>query len=326
MPKIVRNGIEYGSSDGSGGSSSTDYTNLQNKPSVNSVTLSGNKTSSDLGLASTSDLANKVDGTGLSMTVDERGILNVSNASDTPSHYALPAGGTTGQVLKKASDDDDDVEWADDGYTLPTASENTLGGVKVGGGLSIDANGYLSSSNDGGHTILDDGTAMVQRGSLNFVDHDLDDDESNSETIVAPHLLTSEELDELAMPGVPTDMPVLLDERGTEYQVGWYVNSSGLKKPVYEKTVNCGALPNNNTKKVQHNISNVDHVWVYSGFSENTTSGFTNQLNLTNDTTSGQWYTGVNKTYIEIWAGSNRTSYNNTYVILRYTKTTDTPA
>lgn len=231
------NGIEYGSSDGSGGGSSTDYDNLTNKPSINSVTLSGNKSSSDLGLASTGDLSNKVDGAGLSMTVDERGILNVSNASDTPSHYALPEGGTTGQVLKKASDDDDDVEWADDGYTLPIASDNTLGGVKIGGGLSIDANGYLSSSNDGGHTILDDGVVMEQRGSLNFVDHDLDDDENNSETIVAPHLLTSEELDELTMPGTPTDLPVLFDERGTEYQVGWYVNSSGLKKPLYKKTI-----------------------------------------------------------------------------------------
>lgn len=34
------------------------------------------------------------------------------------------------------------------GYTLPTASDETLGGVKVGSGLSIDTNGVLSS--DGG--------------------------------------------------------------------------------------------------------------------------------------------------------------------------------
>ena len=37
-------------------------------------------------------------------------------------------------------------------YELPTASASTLGGVKVGSGLSIDANGVLSSTGGGGST------------------------------------------------------------------------------------------------------------------------------------------------------------------------------
>lgn len=43
---------------GSGGT--TDYTDLVNKPSINSVTLSGNKTAADLSLASASDVAAKI--------------------------------------------------------------------------------------------------------------------------------------------------------------------------------------------------------------------------------------------------------------------------
>lgn len=39
-----------------GGGGTTDYTDLDNKPKINNVTLSGNKTGSDLGLASTSDI------------------------------------------------------------------------------------------------------------------------------------------------------------------------------------------------------------------------------------------------------------------------------
>jgi hypothetical protein len=35
-------------------------------------------------------------------------------------------------------------------YTLPTASAETLGGVKVGTGLAIDGNGVLSASGGGG--------------------------------------------------------------------------------------------------------------------------------------------------------------------------------
>lgn len=39
------------------------------------------------------------------------------------------------------------MEWSEmQSYSLPNASASTLGGVKVGSGLSIDANGVLSVS------------------------------------------------------------------------------------------------------------------------------------------------------------------------------------
>ena len=51
MGTILKNGISYsGSGSGSGGASS--YTELTDKPSINGVTLSGNKTTSDLGIVS----------------------------------------------------------------------------------------------------------------------------------------------------------------------------------------------------------------------------------------------------------------------------------
>ncbi len=42
------------------GGGTTDYTDLTNKPSINSVTLSGNKTAADLSLASAADVAAKI--------------------------------------------------------------------------------------------------------------------------------------------------------------------------------------------------------------------------------------------------------------------------
>lgn len=55
MPNISKmkmpNGVTYDISGGGGGGTS-DYTDLSNKPKINNVTLSGNKTSSDLGVAS----------------------------------------------------------------------------------------------------------------------------------------------------------------------------------------------------------------------------------------------------------------------------------
>lgn len=44
-----------------GGGGTSDYTDLTNKPQINGVTLSGNKTAANLGLASASDLAAKAD-------------------------------------------------------------------------------------------------------------------------------------------------------------------------------------------------------------------------------------------------------------------------
>ena len=42
--------------DGQGGGGTSDYTDLTNKPSINNVTLTGNKTAADLGLATPSDI------------------------------------------------------------------------------------------------------------------------------------------------------------------------------------------------------------------------------------------------------------------------------
>ena len=66
--------------------------------------------------------------------------------------YSLPVAGadTLGgvKVGSGLSIDENGVLSADGGggYTLPVAGADTLGGVKVGSGLSIDANGILSQS------------------------------------------------------------------------------------------------------------------------------------------------------------------------------------
>lgn len=79
------------------GSGSSDYTELTNKPSINGVTLYGNKTSTNLGLASASDLDGKIDN---------------------------PSGGTVGQVLKKTASG---AEWADEsgGGSSPSPASAT---------------------------------------------------------------------------------------------------------------------------------------------------------------------------------------------------------
>ena len=111
--------------------------------------------------ATTSTLGGvKPDGT--TITVDNDGTIHGVQGQ------SLPTGGTTGQVLKKKSATNYDVEWA-----------NESGG---GGGS--------------GHTIVDsDGNSMTARTSLQFAsDLETSDDSTNNKTIVTPHELSNAEI------------------------------------------------------------------------------------------------------------------------------------
>lgn len=69
----------------SGGTGSTDYADLDNKPQINGVELSGNKTSSTLGLASESDLTSHTSNSDIHVTS--------YNKSDWSAKYYKPSGG-----------------------------------------------------------------------------------------------------------------------------------------------------------------------------------------------------------------------------------------
>ena len=51
MGVIYLHGVAYGKGNGGGGGTTDNYNELSNKPQINSTTLVGNKTTSDLNLA-----------------------------------------------------------------------------------------------------------------------------------------------------------------------------------------------------------------------------------------------------------------------------------
>ena len=116
----------------------------------------------------------------------------------------------------------------------------------------------------------------------------------------------------------PNLQPVIYSE--DEREIGVWVDG----KPLYQKTINFGALPNNGTKEVNHGISDIDHIWIFAGWAENEINDYTNLLSLANTSQSGQWYFGVNKTLVQCWAGADRRNYSTCYVVVQYTKSTDT--
>lgn len=72
MPKIMCKGVEYSFS-----TTITSYEQLTNKPKINNTALTGNKTPSQLGLVTPSDLANKVTGTGLLFAINN-GVVSLT--------------------------------------------------------------------------------------------------------------------------------------------------------------------------------------------------------------------------------------------------------
>ena len=99
-------------------------------------------------------------------------------------------------------------------YTLPVATSNRLGGVKVGPGLSIDASGVLSSEGgSGGYNVVDTlpETGSATEGSLYYV---------------KPHMGTVEYRGVAIYPPEGTDGLIahILDGKGNDYIVSYYNN------------------------------------------------------------------------------------------------------
>lgn len=93
-------------------------------------------------------------------------------------------------------------------------------------------------------------------------------------------------------------------------------------KPIYRKVIDTGALPNNTTKAVAHNISNLElpiHVFgVGYGPGDFMPLPY---ISSNNAASSVQIY--LNSTNITIITGTDRTNYSKSYIVLEYTKTTD---
>ena len=91
-------------------------------------------------------------------------------------------------------------------------------------------------------------------------------------------------------------------------------------RPIYKKTIDCGALPNNAIKNVAHNITDLDLVTKCYGGARHDT--YRILLPNAGNVSSSTIEVYVNDTDIVIHANSDRSKYNG-YVTIEYTKTTD---
>lgn len=177
-----------------------------------------------------------------------------------------------------------------------------------------------------GHTITDNSSPIIDRDTLNLIDFDIADDSTNQVTDINPHLLTTAELDEIVS-GVPNgygDMPIIFDERGTEYVIGKYVKADGTIKPLYQKTIFLNTLPNSANVKTHHNISNLENIVSAFGYWYSESSGVSNSWGVLPRAgySNNTYFINVDfdTTDVIVYTASDQSSRKG-YITLQYTKT-----
>ena len=171
LTKLIK---ENGSSGGGSGETS-DYSSLSNKPQINGVELSGNKTTTDLKInipTKTSELTN--DSGFITSIPDEyvtdseltakeyitKDVNNLTNYTPTSSLSLVATSGSYNDLTNKPVIPEE--------YVLPTASTTVLGGVKVDGSSITIQDGVISSTASGGGTT--DYTNLSNKPQINSVE------------------------------------------------------------------------------------------------------------------------------------------------------------
>lgn len=99
-------------------------------------------------------------------------------------------------------------------------------------------------------------------------------------------------------------------------------------KPIYQKTVSCGTLPNATTgyepKKVAHNITNLDKTVNFWGIAINPNTHASCKLGGlgTNSDTSSDLGLFIDSINVNIKTSADRSAYSESYVTIQYTKST----
>ena len=243
--------------------------------------------------------------------------------------------------------------------SMPTASASELGKVYqyIGSTTSTLTHGYFYECvsdgestptyswsqvevSKGGHDIKNNGVAVTSRDTMNFTDFDIADDSTNEETDIKAHRLTASELTDICspLPSAVSDMPVLFDERETEYVVGWYVLANGTKKPVYQKSIafSTSTYSDDGSRRIYAlcTLSNVDKFLSRYAFIDRGDGYFIDNVGISN--TLGTQYVlyGIkdlsNSAKVNFAGDKSVMSTLGTtvsgIVVITYTKTTDTPS
>ena len=283
-----------------GGGGTSDYNDLTNKPQIAGTTLSGNTSLATLGL--TSSVETQFSGSSTKSYVT-RGEKYNWNTGNTVYGTCSTSAGTTAKsvtVSRGTFNFDAGAKIAVKFSYANTASAPTLTVNSTTKNIKyIDADGNVS-------------TPLIWWNAGDVVEFTYD----GTQWLMQPTM-------QMLFSGQGTKIPREQIYSTTEKVVGCWTDG----RPVYQKTINFGTLPNATTKAVNHSISNFGVLVSAKGafWNSSKSSGAipfawpTSLVGSADNNVS----CSVTTTQIIIAAGSDMSQYTNSYVTLQYTKTTD---
>jgi len=111
-----------------------------------------------------------------------------------------------------------------------------------------------------------------------------------------------------------------LDDRDN-YSTTEQVVGTWFGKPKYRKVIECGALPNNANKDIAHNIQNLGITTDCRGMAVRTSDS--RALTIPDSTPNAEISCGATNENVYITTHNDRSSFDDSFLILEYTKTTD---
>lgn len=215
-------------------------------PTASAGTIGGVRVGSGLSI----DGSGILSATGGGVTNLALGTITANTAPITNSNgtgFTLPAATSTLAGLLTAADKSklDGIAAGANNYSLPTASAGTIGGIRVGSGLSIDGSGVLSSS--GGVANLSVGTITPTTVGIN---------NSNGTGVTLPAVTTSaagvmSSADKTKLNAYPTisaaDANKVLTVNGAGNAITWAAPSGGAQANLTTGTVNQNTYGINNS-------------------------------------------------------------------------------
>lgn len=172
---------------------------------------------------------------------------------------------------------------------------------------------YFDTLYNSGLAIDSDGEIAATYGTSPEETDPILKDETGGEIATVLNSIATE-LQLLGQPEVYAPVVYSTEER----EVGVWTDG----KPLYQKTVDTGLIPNNTTKTVAHNIANIETIVKYHGIALDSSGSNGREMPYAG---FSNWNVSlyVNETDINIQTMQNWSSFPRSYVTIQYTKTTD---
>jgi len=228
------------STTGGGTADAVDWTNVTSKPQLNGHDLvSGNNTLDSLGIQPAGNYALKSEIPSLNGYATESWVSSQGYLTSIPNNYVT---------------DDELTEAINDAkYTLPIASTDTLGGIKIGAGLSITEDGILSATGGGVADSVNWENVIGRPTSLSQFTNDSGFITNDDLPDLTDYALKSE------IPTVPTNISSFTNDAG-------YITNSALTD--YAKKSEIPDISNLATKSELSNYAPTEHTHVVADITD----------------------------------------------------------